>query len=112
MKIFGFVYSESHLPPKQENSIIAQQGGGQATLTTRDDNGGFGTGQPHPDPTRLFFSISKPIPFKKLNRTGWGPVGKDGKILKPAPFTFDFCFYFFIFSFLFYYIKINIFHKK
>ena len=73
---------------------------------------GFEMGQPHPDLTRLFFSIPKLVSFKKLNG-----IGRDEKILKPSSFTFDFCFYFLFFIFLylifyFYYIKINIFHKK
>ena len=68
--------------------------------------------RPHLDSAHLFFLIHKPISFKKLNG-----VGRDGKILKPVPFTFDFCFYFVFLIFLhllfyFYYIKINIFHKK
>ena len=61
--------------------------------------------RPHPDRTRLFFSIPKLISFKKLNGTGWD---EDGKILKPSMFTFDVLYL----LFYFYYIKINVFHKK
>ena len=46
-------------------------------------------GWPHPDPIRLFFSISKLISFKKLNG-----ASDDEKIPKPALFTFDFFFKF------------------
>ena len=74
-------------------SIFLLKKGRLITLTTRDDNGGFGIGRPHPDPTRLVFSIPKLVPFKKLNWAGKG-IGGDEKIFKPTPFTFDFCFYF------------------
>ena len=69
-------------------------------------------GRPYPDQAHLFFSIPKPVPFKKLNEMG--RIDGDGKIPKPAMFIFDFCFYyyFFIFVLYLYYIKINIFHKK
>ena len=73
---------------------------------------GFGTGLSHPDPTRLFFSILKPVSFKKLNGTG---RGGDEKISKPAPFTFDFCFYFLFFYicfFIFIILKLIYFIKK
>ena len=55
---------------------------------------GFGTGQPHPDPARLFFKIFKLISFKKLNRTNGVR-----EILKPVSFIFDFFKIFFIFIF-------------
>ena len=40
-----------------------------ATLTIRDDNEGVrgGWSHPDPDPACLFFSILKPVSFKKLN---------------------------------------------
>ena len=63
-----------------------------------DTKGGSGQDGPIPTLAHLFFSILNPVLFKKLNRVG--RVGRDGKILKPAPFTFDFCFYF-----LFFFIK-------
>ena len=72
--------------------------------------GRFGRVRPHPNLAHLFFSILKPILFKKLIGQGG-----DEKIPKPVPFIFDFCFFIFIFLyfiFYFYYIKITIFHKK
>ena len=65
-----------------------------------DDNGGFGTGRSHPNPTRLFFSILKHVPFKKLNKTG--RVDNDEKISKSASFILDFCFYFLFLIFLYF----------
>ena len=70
---------------------------------------GFGTGLPHPNPARLFFSILKLVLFKKIK------PGKDEEILKPASFIFYFVLFLIFFLnllFYFYYIKINIFHKK
>ena len=64
-------------------------------------------GRSHPDPTRLFFSISKLVSFKKLNRTG-----QRWENSQTRPFTFYFCFYFSIFAFLFLLYKINVFHKN
>ena len=60
MKIFGFFYSEKVIFHKnKKNFIIAQQGGGLVTLTTRDDNGWvWGLDS-------FFFSILKPVSFKK-----------------------------------------------
>ena len=96
-----FLFKKSHLPPKQKkkNFIIVEQGGGLEILTTRDDNGGFGTRWSHPDLTRLFFTIPKSVPFKKLNRwSGVRQVGRDDKISKPARLhlIFIFIFYFII----------------
>ena len=59
--------------------------------------GGLCSGRGGSIPIYLFFSILKPVPFKKLN----GQVGGDEKILKSAPFAFDFCFYFKFFKFIF-----------
>ena len=60
------------------NSIIAQQEGGLATLTTR---GGvrLGPGGPILTLTRLFFSIPKLVPFKKLNEAGQNKLVGIGK---------------------------------
>ena len=76
-------------------------------MTTR----GFETGRPHLDATRLFFSISKLISFKKIK---WDETEMEKfSNLSRLHFIFVFIFYFFIFDFFyFYYIKINIFHKK
>ena len=70
---------------------------------------------PIPIPTRLFFSIFKPVTFKKLNGAG----RRDEKIHKSVLFIFYFCLYFifFILKFkilffiilkLIYFIKIKI----
>ena len=68
---------------------------------------------PHPDPTRLFFSIPKLVSFKKLNGAG---RGKDENILKPVPFTFDFLFlifdFFYILFFIFIILKLIYFIKN
>ena len=65
---------------------------------------GFGRVRPHPNLAYLFFSILKPILFKKLNGQGG-----DEKILKPAPFIFDF---FYIFFFIFIILKLLYFIKN
>ena len=55
----------------------------------------------------LFFSIHKPVPFKKLNGTGLGELaGVENFSNLPRLHLI------FVFIFYFYYIKINIFHKK
>ena len=70
-------------------------------------------GRPHLNSARLFFSIPKHVPFKKLNGTRQGGLARMGKILKLVPFTFDFVFIFiYFYLFFIFYIKINIFHKK
>ena len=73
--------------------------------------GGFETRRSYLDPACLFFSISKLVSFKKLNR-GDG----DEKIHKLASYTFYFIFIlkfnFLYLFFYFYYIIINIFHKN
>ena len=81
---------------------------GATHISHRDGNGtGSRPGRPIPILSRLFFSIPKLIPFKKLNGAGQGM--RMEKFAYPVPFTFDF--YFLLYNF-FYYIKINIFHKK
>ena len=104
--VFFFIQKKSSIHQNKKNFIIVQQEGGLATLTTMDDNGGFGTGGPHFDLVRLFFSIHKSVSFKKLN--GARRVSRDEKIHKLIQLTYGFCFFCFFF---FYYIKINIFHK-
>ena len=92
-----------------KNFIIVEQRIELATRIIRDDNRGFGTGRLHPKLVHLFFSISKHVQFKKLNRGDAGRFDRDEKILKPARFTFNFCFYFLFFIFiilkLIYFIK-------
>ena len=65
----------------------------------RDDNmESSERGNPILTLSHLFFSILKPIPFKKLNKAGrvrW--IGKDEEILIPAPFTFFSIYFIFIF---------------
>ena len=52
------------------------------------------TGRSYPDLAHLFFSIHKPISFKKLNATR-----RDDKIHKHVSIIFDFCFLFFYICF-------------
>ena len=69
-------------------------------------------GWSHPDPTRLFFSILKLVPFKKLNRVGRRWENSQTRPVYILFLVLFFNFNFFIFAFYFYYIKINIFHKN
>ena len=86
--IWLFLFRKSHFSPKK-NLIIAQQGEGLTILSTRDDNIRVWDEVAPFRPARLFFSILKPVSFKKLN---W--AGADRKIPKPVPFTLNFYFYF------------------
>ena len=83
-----FVFLNFHdllLKLKKERGLI--------TLIIKNDNKVFETEQLHPNLTRLFFSILKFVPFKKINETG--RFGKDEKIIKLVPFIFNFYFYYF-----------------
>ena len=76
--------------------------------------GGFGTGQSHPDPTRLFFSIPKLLSFKKLNRAGrrWENFQTRPVYILSLFLFFNFNFFIYLFIFiilkLIFFIKIKI----
>ena len=118
MKIFVFFYSKKVIfHQNKKNSTIAQQGGGLATLITRDDNEGFRMRRPHPDPVRLFFSILKFVPFKKLNGAGRDGLAWMRKFSNPPRLhlIFVFIFYFNLYIYIYiyiYYIKIKNFNPN
>ena len=73
--------------------------------------GGFGTGRSHPDPARLFFSISKLVSFKKIKQGG----AEMGKFPNSPCLHFIFVLIliliFFIFAFFFIILKLIFFIK-
>ena len=62
-------------------------------------------------PIGLFFSISKPVSFKKLNRVGWSGLAEMGNSQTHRVYIL-FIYLFIIFNLFICYIKIKIFHKK
>ena len=73
--------------------------------------GGSGRGCSIPTPTRLFFSILKPVKFKKLNGTGQIGLTGRGKFSNSPRLHFFFLNFFIFIYFYFYYIKIKNFIK-